>query len=286
MRPFTPQNYVLSSLNEQDKIFAQNECIEILKSSFDSPLKNYKKELTLEPIQVSSKSQVYRASLETGSIIVKRHSKAKNYFSELLAYELLSGRSPIPKLLNSLDSSQIILLEYIPLPFYIDSIEKLCKAAASLGKIHQCLGLRPEVLTHLFPHATLGRLLEERAYIWQVEDSQAIQELLEFSVSLLGNDYVPLAIGDLKSSHLLESQQKCLFTDLESFVIGLFEQIDLLSLVNLAPGYQLDLRSWTLVIDAYQNSRKDFNYPLSTTDLLMTMKLTAKGLGLPYVLSV
>jgi hypothetical protein len=278
-RPFAPNNHLLTPLGDQEKYNAQRSCVRTLEAWASGPFGNATELLSLEPIRLSVKSQTYRAHMKGTSVIVKRHAHQKNYTLELLALELLTQGASVPRLIGQLDRKKILVLEDLERSFRTDYIDQVCDVSRSLGQLHECAGLRPRMLLQLFPGFNLKSLLTNQ----QAETSggKSARNLFTFLMGILGPEYVPFCLGDLKPEHLLDRKGQCVFVDLETFQLGVPEQFDILSLINLAPRRRLTSNEWRRVLSSYVTGRNAEEPYMSMSDLILSLRLAAKTFGFP-----
>lgn len=173
-----------------------------------------------------------------------------------------SGSSPIPEL------------------FIADSLEKLCHVANALGRLHGTAGLRPILLSKLFPALTIKEIINGRENLFGAQDTEAIRQLLFLLKDALGDNYVPFSLGDLKSEHVRGSWTTCRFIDLETLRVGVPEQFDVLALINLAPSFKLAPDDWDMVISVYLQGRAHSEAYIPFDTMRESLRLAAKGFGI------
>jgi aminoglycoside phosphotransferase (APT) family kinase protein len=241
----------------------------------------------IEPLQLDERTQIYLARMSDGQqVIAKRHDEWASYFRELRAFELIGSRAPLPRLLATSDSSQFIIMEYLPEPFVANTQAKLYEVARTLGRLHTCGVNNASLFKYFSQDATLGYLIRRTdSYSW-LADEDALREALSLAALRLGEDYVPIQLGDIKNSHLRARDGCCTFIDLETLTFGGFEFFDLLSLIIIARDNDLEEYEWVGLTEAYLAGRGgDESSNLSLAEMLWALQLSSIALGLPQDLT-
>lgn len=206
---------------------------------------------TLQTLHATDKSQVYLTSSKEGaSLVLKRHAFAEAYRIESVALSLCRATDCTGRMFFALDGMQTIAMEYLPQAFAVDSEDALCAVAYAMATVHHLAGLREHVLTPFVGDGCLARLAETRTYLSWVPEPDWFSRLLAVSVDFFGADYIPVSLGDIKCDHLKERDGRCVFIDLDGFRIGVPEQVDLVSLINVAPP-TLEKMPWPDIAMAY-----------------------------------
>lgn len=211
----------------------------------------------LEPLQVSTKAEVYLARRGGERVVVKLHNDEQSFTREHFALVLMGGAGKGPILLAESDEERLFVLEQAPEEFELvggDDVEEIARA---LGAHHAAAAGAQGLLRELFPDATLESHLGASAGLTWLSDIPAAQRALRLMIAERGPGYVPFALGDIKAGHVRRRRDGVVcFLDLECAGPWPLEALDILSLLNLArAGLRPDRPLWARVIRAYLAGR-------------------------------
>lgn len=275
-RPFAPGHQLLVPLGPK----AVNECVRRCRDLLVSRHGANPETLVLRPLRVTGKSQVVQCSRDGDTWVWKHHAQRFAFEHELAALRLYAATARVPRLLAQDEQEQVLLLEHLPRPFLVRQPADVGSVAWALGAVHAIADARD--LERCFPAAAIGSWLQSAADrpAWVV-DADAMQRALHLIASCCGAGHVPLGVGDIKPEHLFERDRRCVFIDLEGFRPGLPQQLDLLSLLNVAPGERLTQGQWADVLRIYQAARWAARPGMTCRELHLSIRLVGIAVGLP-----
>lgn len=198
----------------------------------------------------SDVSQVYRADYHDGdSIVIKRHCVRSAFANEILALTMLHPVGLAPRVYPAVHAN-VIAMEYMPFSLFDGSPGSLERAAVVVARVHTFANL---VIIHQRGSGgrfELGRL--------PPPDSGLRMLAVEIR-RVLGDEYCPAAIGDLKTDHFRRKSSSDVLVDFETFSWGRLEIADLYALSCISvDGLEFQDRV-ALVAETYSQIRNPSN---------------------------
>lgn len=234
--------------------------------------------VAVRALRVSEKSQVFACSADGSTCVWKHHRDPVGFAHELAALCLFAPTQRVPRLLAHDAEEQVLLLEHLSRAFRVERTEDLVAVARALGDVHATAD-STDLEQHL-PGASIGGWLEQAtAFPAWISDPEAMQRALRLVASRSGAAHVPVGIGDLKSEHLFQ-RDGCVFVDLECARPGLPQQLDLVALLNVAPGGRLTPAQWESVLCVYQATRWSRRAAMPLRELRESVRLVGVAIGI------
>ncbi|MCA2962153.1 MAG: hypothetical protein IOD12_18020 [Silvanigrellales bacterium] len=211
------------------------------------------RQLSLEPLRQTIKSQVYAVAFDTQvECVLKMHKHRVNFIDEAFAYELLKGPG-VGTVIKRYDRSKAFVFAFETARAAPFGAEALNRFVVTLARLHAsaCARIREFGLVDLC-HIQFQKEREG------LQGSQHGCDFLEAYVSARAQPEVSMRVGDLKPEHIFEVHGDFRIVDLETAKIGAPEHFDLLSLPFLVEKGRWTLRQVKNCVDLYARTRQEY----------------------------
>jgi hypothetical protein len=217
---FAPNSVELRAIDAREMVERVRLAKIVLQTVFTSV--NIKFDLSI--MQATNKSQVYVFELGCERVVAKFFEKTKDFECEVGGYLLWRG-GPIQRLIYQNIKEKLLITSFANGKPFEHSMHSAAAVAKGLGHLHLAAQRNFERLpTHLRSQRTVGFL--------RAKARGNHSTLLDAWMRLVGEEYVPIALGDLKPEHALIHRGICNFVDLETTCVGQLQLHDLLCLSN------------------------------------------------------
>jgi hypothetical protein len=251
---FQNRNISIRLLNNNEVNIKRRKCQNYMLERFDG---NRNVSLEMKTLRASNKSQVFLADIDGSRSVVKVHEESSTFNSELFALVLFNESNLTPKLLSYNERRRILELEYFEKPQDSLSEDRLTGFAKYLAEFHGNLAVRAVLSSSDYADLRCGKIADaQRNSSARSREYHAYLESLVLLAEVFGDDYVPFAAGDIKQEHLFLKDEKIVMLDFDSFRLGVLEQIDLLSVLNLTETIDFSSGELRDFIECYLNFRR------------------------------
>ncbi|MFE3683031.1 hypothetical protein ACFXPM_07275 [Streptomyces sp. NPDC059095] len=213
------------------------------------------------------------------SLVLKLHADPAAYAGETLAYALLTGTAPIPRLYGEGEASMSLLLEHLPEAADWSGPQMPAVLADRVAAVHTTSQRLPVEAAEAMAGFTLAALQGAPAPDW-IADPGAYGEVLAAHADAYDLDLVPLGHLDLKPEHLRRrGDGEVVLLDVESVrpdVTGLIDVVTLPAVLRQA-GHELSAdRVLGLYLDA--TAARGANWTAGTLKSALRAYAAATGL--------
>ncbi|MEU2955647.1 hypothetical protein [Streptomyces xanthochromogenes] len=213
------------------------------------------------------------------SLVLKLHADPAAYAGETLAYALLTGTAPVPRLYGEGETMLSVLLEHLPQAADWTRPQMPAVLADRVAAVHTASQRLTAEAAEAMARFTVAALQGAPAPAW-IADPGAYGGVLAGYADAYGPDLVPLGHLDLKPEHLrLRSDGEVVLLDVESVrpdVTGLIDVVTLTAVLRRA-GHELSAgRVLGLYLDA--TAAHGANWTASTLRSALRAYAAATGL--------